>query len=123
MAVEAKPFRISGTGKQVRDLLHISDLCGCFEKIARLPEDSPVWGEAFNTGGGPETSLSLLELFGILHGDFGLTVGYTAGPPRLGDQKVFIADTARAQRLLGWVPRVGVAQGLGEIVGTHRSIQ
>jgi CDP-paratose 2-epimerase len=116
MGVQASSFGISGTGKQVRDLLHVSDLCACFKRIADLPESSPVWGEAFNIGGGPVASLSILELFEILRRDFGLTLDYTAGPPRVGDQKVFIADTARARDCVGWEPRVHLAEGLEEIV-------
>lgn len=116
MAVEGRSFRISGTGKQVRDLLHVSDLCGCFQKIAALPADSHVWGEALNIGGGPDTSLSLLELFEILTHDFGLTLDYTAGPPRLGDQKVFIANTTKARELLAWKPQIPSRQGIAGIV-------
>lgn len=116
MGVQASLFDISGTGKQVRDLLHVSDLCHCFKRIAELPESSSVWGEAFNVGGGPNASLSILELFNILRRDFGLALDYTSGPPRLGDQKVFIADIAKAANLIGWAPRVCLAEGLAEIV-------
>jgi CDP-paratose 2-epimerase len=120
MGVQGSPFRISGTGKQVRDLLHIDDLCDCFARVAALPEASPVWGEAFNIGGGASRSLSLLELFDILRRDFGLVLNYTAGPPRVGDQKVFIADSGKANSLLGWTPGIDIASGLSEIVGWSR---
>ena len=120
MGVEKQPFRTNGTGKQVRDLLHVSDLCGCFEKIARLRADSPAWGEAFNIGGGVESSLSLLELFEILRSQYGLAISYEAGPARTGDQKVFIADTAKAHRLLGWQPQMAVDKGLRELVDWSR---
>ena len=120
MGVQDSPFRISGTGKQVRDLLHIADLCDCFARIAALPESSPVWGEAFNIGGGAGRSLSLLELFETLRRDFGLVLNYTAGQSRVGDQKVFIADSEKAQSLLGWTPGVDTACGLSEIVAWSR---
>lgn len=38
---------IGGTGRQVRDLLHVSDLCRLFRTFAPLPDGSAVWGEAF----------------------------------------------------------------------------
>ena len=116
MAAEGSPFRISGNGKQVRDLLHVSDLCACLRILAEKSETSPVWGEALNIGGGADRSLSLLELFAILRKRFGLTVDYTAGPPRVGDQKVFVADTSRALKHLGWAPSVPVEHGLDELV-------
>jgi CDP-paratose 2-epimerase len=121
MGVQASGFGISGTGKQVRDLLHVADLCACFKRIAELPEFSPVWGEAFNIGGGPGASLSILELFDILRRDFGLTLDHTSGQPRVGDQKVFIANTEKAANLIGWAPRVCLAEGLAEIVTWSQS--
>lgn len=121
MGVQDLPFRISGTGKQVRDLLHVSDLCACFAKIAQLPEDSLAWGEAFNTGGGSQSSLSLLELFELLRSQYGFRMIYEAGPPRTGDQKVFIADTSKAKRLLDWTPHVSIDKGLEELIAWSRA--
>lgn len=119
-AVQGKACRISGTGKQVRDVLHVRDLCACFAKISRLPEDSAVWGEAFNIGGGSDASLSLLELFEILRSSYNLPVNYSSGPPRTGDQKVFIADTARARRMLEWTRQTDTNAGLDEMVSWSR---
>ncbi len=121
MGVQNSPYRISGTGKQVRDLLHIDDLCACFRRIAELPEDSAAWGQAFNMGGGAGSSLSLLELFEKLRTRYGFTMTYTAGPPRLADQKVFIADTTKARQMLGWKQQVSVDEGLDEMVQWSRA--
>lgn len=120
MGVQGSPFRICGTGKQVRDLLHVSDLCQCFMQIARLAEGSAAWGEAFNIGGGTCFSLSLLELFDRLRTEYHLKLDYTPGPPRPGDQKVFIADTAKALALIGWAPAMSLAAGLDEMVSWSR---
>ena len=116
MGVERRNFRISGTGKQVRDLLHVADLVECYRAVAGTPHESLAFGQAFNIGGGPETSLSLLELFARLESDYGFSFDYTAGPPRTGDQRVFIADTRKARQFLGWTPTVSVAQGMEELV-------
>lgn len=121
MGVQSSPYRISGTGKQVRDLLHISDLCRCFHMIGRLPEASPAWGEAFNIGGGVNSSLSLLELFELLRTRYRFTMEYTAGPARLGDQKVFIADTGKALDLIGWTQETSVGQGLEEMISWSKA--
>ena len=118
MGVEHRPFTtICGNGKQVRDLLHVSDLCECFAAIARLPDASHAWGEAFNIGGGPESSLSLVEIIrDSAHEAYGFPMDYTAGPPRTGDQKVFIADVTKARQFFGWTPRIPMADGLDETV-------
>lgn len=116
MGVERRRFRISGTGKQVRDLLHVSDLIECYRAIARAPRESLAFGQAFNIGGGPEASISIMELFSMLETEYGFPMQYDAGPPRMGDQKVFIADTRKAHEHLGWQPSVSVAEGLAELI-------
>jgi CDP-paratose 2-epimerase len=121
MGVERRPFRTSGNGKQVRDLLHVDDLVECYRAIARMPKESVAFGQAFNIGGGPETSLSVKELLSRLESEHGFPLQYTAGPPRTGDQKVFIADTAKAKQYLGWRPTVSVADGMDELIEWSRA--
>lgn len=116
MGVERRKFRISGDGKQVRDLLHVSDLVECYRAIARMPRESLAFGQAFNIGGGAGASLSLVELFALLESEYGFPMKYTAGPPRAGDQKVFIADIRKATQYLGWKPSVAVGEGMEELV-------
>src|SRR5262249_54567959 len=53
-------FGFKGTGKQVRDVLHIDDLCALVEKQLREPK--AFLGQTFNVGGGRERSTSLLEM-------------------------------------------------------------
>ena len=120
MGVERRRSRISGTGKQVRDLLHISDLIECYRAIARAPRESLAFGQAFNIGGGPQASVSVVELFSILESEYRFRMQYDAGPARMGDQRVFIADTRKAQRHLGWQPSVPVAEGLAELIEWSR---
>ncbi len=121
MGTLGRRFSICGTGKQVRDLLHVTDLCRCYEVLAGRDDDSPVWGSAFNAGGGPENSLSLVELFARLREDHGLRVEYTTGPPRPADQNVFIADISGLRDLTGWAPQNGLNAGLAELVEWSRS--
>ena len=116
MGVERRRFRISGTGKQVRDLLHISDLIACYRAIARAPRESLAFGQAFNIGGGPRASVSVIELFSMLESEYRFPMQFDVGPSRMGDQKVFIADTRKAQQHLGWQPSVSVAEGLAELI-------
>ena len=58
------PFTISGTGKQVRDVLHADDLIDLY--MAAYKNRDRIAGEVFNIGGGIDNSLSLLELFNLL---------------------------------------------------------
>ena len=56
-----EPFTISGDGKQVRDLLHVSDAVRCY--VAAFDHIQQARGEAFNIGGGIDNSMSLLSTF------------------------------------------------------------
>lgn len=114
-------FQINGSGKQVRDALHVSDLVELYRRCTEHVEQ--VEGLALNVGGGPECSSSLLELFELLEQRYGFEFSYRSGPPRPADQKVFIADTTRAHEATGWSPTVGLNEGLDELVSWSREHQ
>jgi CDP-paratose 2-epimerase len=106
----AEPFTISGSGKQVRDILHADDMIELyFRACSHLDRIS---GLAFNIGGGMENSSSLLELFAFLESELDTTLNYRRLPPRASDQKVFVADVGRIRELTGWKPVVDKASGI-----------
>ena len=107
-------FTISGDGKQVRDLLYADDLVRCYRLAASAIDR--VAGKAYNVGGGMENSLSLLELFTVLERKLGIEIVYERLPPRASDQKVFVADGARAAADFGFAPEVGVSAGLDRML-------
>src|SRR6185369_7075898 len=99
-----EPFTISGNGKQVRDVLHADDMISLY--FSTLDRIDAARGNAFNIGGGMTNSLSLLELFDLLEEITICRLHYTRMPPRKSDQRVFVADIAKVQRLLKWSPNV-----------------
>jgi CDP-paratose 2-epimerase len=103
-------FTISGNGKQVRDVLHAEDIVSLY--FSALSKIESVSGNAFNIGGGIAASLSLLELFSMLESIIGVPLSYDKLPPRESDQRVFVADVAKAKALLGWQPKVGSRDGV-----------
>lgn len=117
--VKNETFTINGTGKQVRDLLHVDDLYRAF--IAATDKAESAVGRCFNIGGGPSNSMSLLEIFDALENRTGNRPSYTALQPRPADQKVFIADITDLQEL-GWQPSIGVDSGLDDLVSWARQI-
>ena len=66
-------------------------------------------------------SLSLLELFTLLEELTGHKLRYTKLPPRASDQRVFVADIRKAERLLDWKPQVDVRTGIGWMLEWVRS--
>jgi CDP-paratose 2-epimerase len=110
----AKPFTVSGSGKQVRDVLHGNDMKRLY--MAALTHIDHACGQAFNIGGGADNSLSLLELLAMLERITGTPLKYTRLPVRASDQRVFIADVAKAQRILKWAPLVSAFDGVSAMV-------
>ena len=67
-------------------------------------------------GGGIKNSLSLLELFAILEEELGVELKYKPLDWRLSDQKIFVADTAKAQKLFQFEPKVDRLTGLRRMI-------
>lgn len=109
-----EPFTISGTGKQVRDVLHADDMKRLY--MAAIENIDRARGKAFNIGGGIANSLSLLELFAILEKLKDIKLDFIRIPVRESDQRVFVADIRRAERLLGWQPKVSAQEGVGKML-------
>lgn len=107
---DAPPFTISGNGKQVRDVLHAKDIVRCYMDAAANIDLCA--GQAYNIGGGMRNSLSLLELFAILEKMTGNRMRYSNLPWRVSDQRIFVANNAKALRDFGFEPQVGKDQGL-----------
>lgn len=113
-AMEAKPITIYGDGKQVRDILFITDLLDAFDKVTENIKRTS--GQAYNIGGGRVNSISVLELLEALEKELGITpsdVGF--GPWRLADQKVYISNTSKAKRDFGWEPKVSKEEGIRKL--------
>jgi CDP-paratose 2-epimerase len=107
-----------GTGKQVRDLLHIEDLIGLLAEQLAMPEH---WdGQVVNVGGGLDCSLSLRETTALCQQITGKTVEIASDSAnRAGDVPLYISDCARLSGLTSWRPRLGAGDVLAD---THRWI-
>lgn len=113
-AVGGTGVTIYGDGKQVRDVLFVDDLVDCY--LTAAEKIDVVKGQAFNIGGGHRNVLSLLELIQFIRDKFDITMKYKFSGWRPGDQKVFVSDIAKAQRVLGWQPRIGKEEGVTRLV-------
>jgi CDP-paratose 2-epimerase len=118
-AVAGHPIQLNGIGKQVRDLLHATDLARLFVALVECIE--PGTENAVNVGGGAGNSLSILELFAWIKNVAGIDVDYRTGPPRPSDQLVYVTDLTAVTKLTGWTPQVSVEQGLHELLAGLKS--
>ena len=105
-----KEITVYGNGKQIRDVLHVQDLVRAYAAV--IDEQEKVSGQAINIGGGPDNTLSLLELLDHLTTTLAKPVNLQWDDWRPGDQPVFVCDLARAKALLGWQPEISVDQGV-----------
>ena len=105
-----KPITVYGDGKQVRDILFVDDLLDAYE-AARLNIEKAA-GQVYNIGGGPDNVISLLELLAFIERRKGRSLASQFDDWRPGDQRVFVSDIGRAQRELGWTPKVTCEAGL-----------
>lgn len=114
------PFSISGDGKQVRDVLHAEDMKSLYRSVVSGIDNA--CGQAFNVGGGVENSLSLLELFTMLEGELNVKMKFVRLPVRESDQRVFVANFGKAERLLLWTPKISAADGVSKMLNWVESL-
>jgi CDP-paratose 2-epimerase len=103
-----------GTGKQVRDLLHVDDL---IDLVDRQLSDPAHWaGTTFNVGGGVSGSLSLREASTLCREITGrdvAAVGVQDGRP--GDVRIYLSDCSALLGHSDWRPERGPRDILEDI--------
>jgi len=106
---------IYGDGKQVRDVLFVGDLVNAF--LRSLERGHEVAGEAFNIGGGPEHTTSVLGGVRIDLGKPDVDVPpVTYRSRRPGDQRIYVSDVRKAQQLLAGHPRQAAEKGVAALL-------
>jgi CDP-paratose 2-epimerase len=112
-ALEGKPITIFGDGRQVRDVLFVEDLVDAF-LFAQENIDS-LAGRAFNIGGGPGNTISLIELLQLIGELHGQQPEVRFEPWRPADQKYYVSDTRQFSQATGWQQQVGVRDGVARL--------
>ena len=107
-------------GKQVRDLLHVRDLCRLF---ATQVERSSFQGEVNDLGGGSTRAVSLVEARAILDGLFGYSVPVNMLPIKKADPPVTFMDNRRVRETYGWEPTVTLEEMFSEMRDLARPLQ
>ena len=109
-------FRMSciyGDGRQVRDILDVSDAVDAYARAFDRAEE--VAGNAFNLGGGPANAISLLQLIDEMSAVTDRTIAIDFQAWRQGDQRWYVSDTAKAQEVLGIRRPLGWRQGVAKL--------
>ncbi|MFZ4694190.1 MAG: dTDP-glucose 4,6-dehydratase [Verrucomicrobiia bacterium] len=114
-ALVDQPLPVYGDGLQRRDWIHARDHCRGV--LAALEHGRP--GEIYNFGAGTEPpNLRIIHAILRLLGKPPTLIRHVKD--RLGHDRRYAVDTAKARRQLGWRPRVALEDGLAETVQWYR---
>jgi len=109
-----RPTKIFGDGSDTRDYVFVDDVVDAFVRAS----GQDGGGQRFNVGTGVETSTRQM------HSEIAKSVGMPDDPqfhpPRLGDLRRSQMDFSRAESVLGWQPRVALADGVTRTVDFFR---
>jgi CDP-paratose 2-epimerase len=114
-ALQEEPVVIYGDGRQVRDVLSVDDLVRAFDAARQNIETTRT--EVYNVGGGPQNSVSLLELMDEIALLTGRPMDCMLNERRVGDQLVYVTNNAKIRRDTGWKPEIGVKKTLRLLQG------
>jgi dTDP-glucose 4,6-dehydratase len=110
-----EPVPVYGDGMQVRDWIHVLDHCTGVEAAWRTGKP----GEVYNFGGRCEKpNLELTHLLLDLLGKPNALIRYVQDRP--GHDRRYAIDCTKAERELGWAPRVPFERGLRETIDWYR---
>jgi CDP-paratose 2-epimerase len=109
-AMEKEPLTIYGDGKQVRDVLYVDDLIDAM--VLAIDRLEATGGRAFNLGGSPRNTTSLVELVEMIEQIEGSRPQIVMDGWRTGDQRYYVSDTRSFRAATGWSARVGVREGV-----------
>ena len=107
-----EPVVINGDGLQTRDYIFVGDTANA---AVRMYEDESARGQVVTVGSGAELTVNdLVAMILSLLGKADHPVVH--GPARAGDVRRHLAGTSRAKELLGFSPRVNLADGMARTV-------
>ena len=104
-ALSGKPLTIYGDGKQTRSFCYVSDLIDGIYRLMLSEEHLPV-----NIGNPQE--ITILEFAERIRSFFKDAPPLVFEPLPQDDPKQRCPDIAKAKRILGWEPKVGLEEGL-----------
>jgi UDP-glucose 4-epimerase len=110
-SLAGRPMVIFGDGTQTRDFTYVSDTAA---GILLAGERDAAVGETLNLGSGAEITIN--DLAGTVAAVAGRQGAVQHDQPRPGDVLRLCADMSRARELLGYEPRVTMADGLRQLL-------
>lgn len=116
-ALAGRPLPVFGDGGKARSFTHVDDVVAA--TLAAMTVEAPD-GTAINVGHPePVTVRTAIALLGRI---LGVEPEIESAAPVAGDADRTWADPSLARELLGWTPRIPLAEGLADQIAWHRKI-
>lgn len=112
-SLKKNPITLYGDGKQVRDILFVEDLVNAF--VLAQQNIHAISGNAFNIGGGPKNTVSLLELVNMISEISGIKLRIKFDAWRPSDQKYYVSNFNKFSRATGWTPKYSTLEGVTKL--------
>lgn len=113
-ALAGEPISIYGDGRQVRDILYVSDAVDAY--LAAWRRIDNVKGRAFNLGGGRANAVSLRVLLRHIEQLLGREVDLSFEDWRPGDQRYYVSNASAVQKALGiGQPKIDWQTGVAQL--------
>lgn len=121
--LDRRALTVFGDGLQTRDYIHVADVveAAWLGATVALPDDPGLDARAFNIGTAVGTNV--LDLASHLQRAAGTDVPLEFAPKRPGEQQESFIAIDKAREVLGWEPRIALAEGLAntyEWFASHR---
>jgi nucleoside-diphosphate-sugar epimerase len=113
--LDGKAPIISGDGKQSRDFVHVADVIEAIKAACIAPKAE---GELFNIATGSRITVN--GLVNMINNILGKEIQPKYEEARPGDIRHSLADTTKAQEMLGFRPRSSVMDGLRSTIEWYR---
>lgn len=120
-AVNGKPIRVFGSGKQTRCFCHVADTV---RALTALPDKREAYGQIYNIGS--QNSISMMQLaekvIEVLHSNSSIELipyeqAYAKG---FEDMMRRSPDTAKIKKLLGWQPERSLEDIINDVANEMR---
>jgi len=116
---EGQTVHINGDGNQTRGFTYVDDIAAGTILAAKLRLNGKPRFEVINLGG--HESISINNLLQMVEQSIGKSAQIEYGPFHPADMLANWANVDKARRLLGWEPKISIAEGVSHLVDWYQA--
>jgi UDP-glucose 4-epimerase len=117
LMITGKQAYVNGDGLQERDFVYVGDCARANLLALTAVEESGI----YNLGTGHGTNIN--EIFDVLKSITNYPLPRMHNPAKLGETRKIFLEASKAQQELGWLPTIGLEQGMTKTVDYFRQVE